>query len=315
MKLERDLYLQASLDEAGSYPKEAYGSANFHHGEILQGVYVDDNGRIHRGLISLICDVMGSQATFQPSLDNTVHVEPAWKIRAKRAAELTLDHLNTQYRGGLLTIKSHIPLGWGLGSSTSDVTATIRAVANAFGTQLSGNRIAELAVRAEIASDPLMFGDRVVLFAHREGYIIENLGDSLPPLEIIGFNTDPQGNGINTLAYKPARYGWRDIEAFRAMIGLMRRAVQTQASHLVGRVASASARINQQHLPKPCFDKLERLADHMGAIGLQVAHSGTVAGFLFNPREADTPQRTECAKALLAEMGFILTCHFKTKSS
>lgn len=315
MKLQRDMYLPTSLGETGAYPKEAYGSANFHHGEILQGVYVDENGRIHRGLISLICDVMGSQATFQPSLDNTVHVAPAWKVRAKRAAELTLDHLNTQHRGGLLTIKSHIPFGWGLGSSTSDVTATIRAVANASGSKLPGHCIAELAVRAEIASDPLMFGDRVVLFAHREGHIIEDLGDCLPPLEVLGFNTDPQGNGINTLAYKPARYGWRDIEAFRAMIGLMRRAVQVRASHLVGRVASASARINQQHLPKPCFDKLERLADDMQAVGLQVAHSGTVAGFLFDPQEADTPQRIECSKALLAEMGFILTCHFKTKAS
>src|SRR6185295_10062531 len=106
-----------------------------------------------------------------------------------------------------------------------------------------GHCIADLAVRAEIASDPLMFGDRVVLFAHREGHIIEDLGDCLPPLEVVGFNTDPHGNGINTLAYKPARYSWWDIEAFRAIIGLMRRAVQTQSSQLVGRVASASARI------------------------------------------------------------------------
>jgi uncharacterized protein involved in propanediol utilization len=309
------MYMPTSSGGVGAYPKEAYGNANFHHGEILQGVYVDENGRIHRGLISLICDVMGSQATFQPSLDNTLQVNPVWKVRAKRAAELTLAHLNIQHRGGLLMVKSQIPLGWGLGSSTSDVTATIRAVANAFGRRLHGNCIAELAVRAETASDPLMFGDRVILFAHREGHIIEDLGDCLPPLEIVGFNTDPHGNGIDTLAYKPARYNWWDIEAFRAMIGLMRRAVQAQAGHLVGRVASASARINQRHLPKPYFDKLERLADDMGAVGLQVAHSGTVAGFLFNPRDTDTPQRIECSKAMLAEMGFSLTCSFKTKGS
>ena len=312
MRLERTVFFPTSMDETEQYPKEGHGTANFHHGEILQGMYVDKEGRLHRGLISLICDVMRSQATFQPSLGNTLQVNPSLRVKARRAAELTLDYLDTGYKGGTLTIKSKIPLGWGLGSSTSDVTATIEAVADAFGQRLPSRLIAELAVKAEVASDPLMFGHRAILFAHREGNIIEDFGDCLPPLEVLGFNTDPNGNGIDTLAYKPARYDWWDIEAFRAMIGLMRKAVQTQASHLVGKVASASARINQRHLPKPYFDKLEKLADDVGAVGVQVAHSGTVAGLLFDPREANTPERIECSKALVAEMGFSLTCRFKT---
>lgn len=315
MKQERAIFSPVFFDEAAAYPRDGYGSANAHHGEILQGMYVDADGRLHRGLISLICDAMESQAAYRPSIENILRVDPPWKTKAKRAGELTLDHLNNGYRGGLLTIKSNIPLGWGLGSSTSDVTSTIRAVASAFGQTLPSKAIAELAVRAEVASDPLMFGDRAVLFAHREGNVIEDFGWRLPPLDVLGFNTDANGNGIDTIAYRPARYEWRDIEAFRAMIGLMRRAVQSQASHLVGRVASASARINQRYLPKPYFDKLEKRADDVGALGVQVAHSGTVAGFLFDPRDPDTPQRVESSKALLAEMGFRLTWHFRTKGS
>ncbi|HVG21893.1 MAG TPA: hypothetical protein VNI02_22850 [Blastocatellia bacterium] len=303
------------LDEPEAYPREGCGNANSHHGEILQGMYVDAEGRLHRALISLICDARGSQAKYHPSGDNILNVNPVWKVKARRAAELTLDHLNIRHRGGLLTIKSNIPVGWGLGSSTSDVTAAIRAVADAFGERLPSRCIAQLAVKAEVASDPLMFGDRAVLFAHREGNVIEDFGECLPPLEVVGFNTDPNGNGIDTVTYRPARYDWWDIEAFRAMIGLMRKAVQVQASHLVGRVASASARINQRHLPKPYFDRLERLADDVGAVGIQVAHSGTVAGFLFDPRDANTQQQIECSQALLAEMGFGLTCRFRTKGS
>ena len=315
MNVESTAFSQIHSDEPEAYPREGYGSANSHHGEILQGMYVDDDGHLHRGLISLICDARGTQAKFHPSSDSVLNVSPVWKVKAKRAAELTLEHLNARHQGGLLTVKSSIPVGWGLGSSTSDVTAAIRAVANAFGERLPSRAIAQLAVKAEVASDPLMFGDRAILFAHREGNVIEDFGECLPPLEVLGFNTDPNGKGIDTLAYKPARYDWWDIEAFRAMIGLMRKAVQTQASDLVGRVASASARINQRHLAKPFFDRLERVADDVGAVGIQVAHSGTVAGFLFDPRDANTPQRIECSQALLAEMGFSLTCRFRTQGS
>jgi uncharacterized protein involved in propanediol utilization len=309
------LSLPLALDELEPGIRDGYGTANAHHGEILQGVYVDKDERLHRGLISLVCDVMGAQAKFSPSAGNTVHVNPAWKIKARRAAELTLQHLNVKCGGGQLTVKSNIPLRWGLGSSTSDVTATIRSVAHAFGKTLPSKSIGELAVKAELASDPLMFGERAILFACREGNVIEDFGDCLPSLEVLGFNTDRSVNGIDTVAYKPAHYDWRDIEAFRAMIGLMRKAIQAQASHLVGRVASASARINQRHLPKPYFDKLERLVDDVGAVGVQVAHSGTVAGLLFDPLDTDNQQRIECSKGLLTEMGFSLTWHFQTKGS
>ncbi|HEX8090046.1 MAG TPA: kinase [Blastocatellia bacterium] len=305
--------LPLASDELELCIRDGYGAANAHHGEILQGVYVDKDERLHRGLISLICDVMGAQAKFSPSAASTIQVNPAWKIKARRAAELTLQHLNVRCAGGQLTVKSNIPLGWGLGSSTSDVTAAIRSVAHAFGKTLPSKSIGELAVKAELASDPLMFGERAILFACREGNVIEDFGDCLPALEVLGFNTDRSGNGIDTIAYKPARYDWRDIEAFRAMIGLMRKAVQAQASHLVGRVASASARINQRHLPKPYFDKLERLVEDVGAVGVQVAHSGTVAGLLFDPQDTDNRERVECSKGLLTEMGFSLTCHFQTK--
>lgn len=314
MKPEQTFFVSTPWSELDEGQRTGYGNANAHHGEILQGVYVDKDERVHRGLISLICDMMGSQASFSPSPTDTLYVNPAWKIKARRAAELTLEHLNVTRKGGQLTVRSNIPLGWGLGSSTSDVTATIRAVANAFGRVLPSISIAELAVRAEVASDPLMFDERAILFAHREGHVIEDFGGYLPNLEVLGFNTDPNGGGIDTMAYKPAHYNWWDIEAFRAIIGLMRKAVQTQDGKLVGRVATASARINQQYLPKPYFDKLERLAEDVGAVGIQVAHSGTVAGFLFDPRDADIGQRMECSKVMLSELGLSLIGHFKTKN-
>jgi uncharacterized protein involved in propanediol utilization len=300
------------LDKIIPVGKIGYSYANAHHGEIFQGVLVDSGNKLRRGLISLLCKGNLSKATFQPNETDEVSVSPGWKTKAQRAAVLTLDYISAPGRGGHLDIRSNIPLRWGLGSSTSDVTATIRAVADAFSVKLTAQVLGELAVKAETASDALMFGDRAVLFAHREGNVIEDFGGMLPPLEVLGFNTDPTGRGVDTLGYSPASYDWWEIEAFRPLIGMVRQAVQSQSPQLIGKVATASARINQRHLPKPCFDQLEYIAKEVRAVGIQVAHSGTVAGLLFDPNDPASATGTQRAKSLLDELGFPITWHFKT---
>jgi uncharacterized protein involved in propanediol utilization len=94
---------------------------------------------------------------------------------------------------------------------------------------------------------------------------------------------------------------------------LLRRAVNVQDSSLIGSVASASARMNQRFLPKPHFDHLEQMVERVGAVGLQVAHSGTVVGMLFDPRVAELDERIRCAQALLRELGVAKTWRFRTR--
>jgi uncharacterized protein involved in propanediol utilization len=309
---------RATLDlpsgEPGSGVKVGYGFATAHHGEILQGVLAEPDGHLRRGLVSLMCAGLKSEATFVPAPNEVVSVTPGWKVKARRAAELTLECCNTSCRGGHLEIKSSIPPSWGFGSSTSDVTAAIYAVADALGVRIPKSIIANLAVKAEIASDSLMYGERAVLFAHREGVVIEDFGGSLPPLEVVGFNTDPTGGGVDTTSFIPASYSWWEIEAFRPLIGLMRQAISNQDPELVGRIASASARINQRHLPKPHFYRLEKLTEEVGGLGIQVAHSGTVVGLLFDPRDADLQSRIETARVLLAEIGINSVWRFRTSN-
>jgi uncharacterized protein involved in propanediol utilization len=95
----------------------------------------------------------------------------------------------------------------------------------------------------------------------------------------------------------PARYSWREIESFRPLLGLLRRVIHHGDAALLGCVATASARLNQRILPKPHFERLERLAQETGALGLQVAHSGSVAGLIFSPEDAAGPRWAEAALA------------------
>jgi uncharacterized protein involved in propanediol utilization len=130
-----------------------------------------------------------------------------------------------------------------------------------------------------------MFDGRSVLFASRRGFVLEDLGASLPPIEVVGFSTDPSGRGIDTLSLAPVGYSDKEIQVFRSLLRGLQRAVVARDKPLVGRVALGSARMNQRHLPKPRFLELEVLAQALGALGVQVAHSGTVVGFLFDPQD------------------------------
>jgi uncharacterized protein involved in propanediol utilization len=297
------------------YPATGRGTAFAHHGELLQGVLEGVDGHTHRFLISLPCKIFESQALFLPDHTGKVRVEPAWKVKALRGAELTLHYTNKMGWGGSLQIASNVPVGWGLGSSTSDVTAAIRAVANAFGKQIQSSEVAHLAVRAETASDSTMFDERTILFAHREGMIIEDFGRTLPGFEVLGFNTDVTGIGIDTLSFPPVRYCRSEVKMFLSLINLFRLAVHRQDLRAIGLVASASANINQRYLPKPHFDRLEMIVKMVGAVGFQVAHSGTVAGIIFDARDPEKESRIAQAEALIAETGISKTWRFDNAAS
>jgi len=83
---------------------------------------------------------------------------------------------------------------------------------------------------------------------------------------------------------------------------------------MVGRAATASAQINQRHLPKPQFDKCLKLAERVEALGVQVAHSGTLVGLLFDPDDPALNERVREAQTLLGELRGGPIWHFRSAS-
>ncbi|MEP6695389.1 MAG: GHMP kinase [Pseudonocardiales bacterium] len=285
------------------------GYAPAHHGELLQGVFGTANGRLCRALVTLPHPSRGSRAVFHPSQRHWGIVGTPEQILVRRAAVLALREFSRQpasAKGGQIEITSDIPRGIGMGSSTSDVTATIRAVADFHGVPLSREEEGRLAVLAECASDPVMIDDRVVLFAHREGMVLDTLGPRLPPMVVLGCNTDP-GARVDTLRLVPAEYDDREIGVFGVLSSGLRRAVATQDVGLLGRVATASARINQRFLPKPVLEPLIDLCRHSGGCGVQVAHSGTVAGLIFDARRPGLQDGLAECGAGIQGLGLVLT--------
>lgn len=290
-------------------PTVGVGYAYAHHGELLQGMFEDGAGRLRRALVTLPHRERGSRAVFYPSQNHWGVVGTPELIKVRRAAILALREFSTHpspAKGGQIEIISDVPRGIGMGSSTSDVTATIRAVADYHGVSLSCEEVGKLAVLAECASDSIMIDDRVVLFAHREGEVLETFGHRLPPLIVVGCDTAP-GTHVDTLRFQPADYNDREIGAFQVLRAALRRAVATDDVALLGRVATASARINQRFLPKPPLERLLDLCMRNGGCGVQVAHSGTVAGLIFDPRIPGVLDGVRRCVDAIEEMGLVLT--------
>lgn len=280
------------------------------HGELFQGQIEDDNSTFHRCLVSLPCPAMYSEVTFHPNTKDSLRVIPDHKQKARKVVELTLAYLNVSAVGGEVIVESSVPEAKGCGSSTADCIAAAVAVADSVNMHLPDEELAHLVVKAEVASDNFMF-DRAVLFAHREGIVLENYSKYLPKLEVLGIDTAP-ADQVETLKYPPAEYSSRQLQSFCILTSALRRAVNHNDIRLLGRVATASANINQEFLPKPMFAEIRDIVQYVGALGIAVAHSGTVLSILLDPTDELLETKIDQIRAELSVFGISQVLRFQT---
>jgi uncharacterized protein involved in propanediol utilization len=265
------------------------GVVGGHHGEILQGA-VRCDGELLPCLITLPVSGVGSTAryvsaaTFAGSAvqDAALTVVPAWKRKAAKAARLALAFIGAP-AGGRLEIECSVATGVGLGSSTCDVVAAIRAACDLHGAKLDACDVARLAIEADGAVDPPMFDGEMVFFAQRHGRVLESFGRWVPRYTLLSIDTDEGNGGVDTLSLPLPAYSDAELGAFEDMIGRARVAFTRRDLAAIAAVATESAMLNQRFLPLRQFRGIRALADEYRALGVQISHSGTVSGVLFDP--------------------------------
>lgn len=72
-----------------------------------------------------------------------------------------------------------------------------------------------------------------------------------------------------------------DITQSQEFLARFQEACQTKDLSKLGDLATTSALVNDRRLPKPYLQELIALASQCRALGVNVAHSGTVIGILF----------------------------------
>jgi uncharacterized protein involved in propanediol utilization len=265
--------------------RSAVGHCITHHGELLQGA-LRIGGAVTPCLVTLPRRDRISTCRLQQFEADRLEVIPAWKSKALRAVRIVFERCGEARATGRMTMMSEVGTGLGLGSSTADVVAAIRASAALVGTDLLADEVASIAVEAEAASDPLMFGRFALLFAQRIGRILEDWGEWYPEYVVFSGRLAPAGKEIDTLRLPPRTYSEADLDLFAALVETLRGGFRRRDPATIAAAATHSAVLNQNYVPLERFDAMHALAEDMGALGVQIAHSGIVGGVLFDPGDA-----------------------------
>jgi L-threonine kinase len=198
------------------------------------------------------------------------------------AVRRTLSQLKNAKVRARLTINNPIPRGKGMASSSADLAAAIAATGLALGEELSPNQIAQIALSIEPTDGIMIPG--LALFDHRAGIIRESLGPP-PPMEIVALDL---GGTVDTVQFNMVdRFGrWQAVdEQTTEALRLLRKGISEQDPALVGQGASISAQASQNVLAKPRLAEVQDFAKSVGAVGVNVGHSGTIMGVLLDARE------------------------------
>ena len=181
-----------------------------------------------------------------------------------------------------LTINNPIPRGKGMASSSADLAAAIAATGLALGEELTPYQIAQIALSIEPTDGIMIPG--VALFDHRAGIIRESLGPP-PPMEIVALDL---GGTVDTVQFNMVdRFQrWQNVdEQTKEALRLLRLGIANEDPVLVGQGASISADASQAVLSKPRLEEVKDFAASVGAVGVNVGHSGTIIGVLLDARE------------------------------
>ncbi len=215
--------------------------------------------------------------------------------KARRAVEETLRYLGRDDVDARLRVSSPIPRGKGMASSTADVAAAIDATARALGAALDPTQVGQLAVRVE-PSDGLMFPG-IARFDHRHGGVVEMLGPP-PAMWVLALDF---GESVDTLAYNAVdrAQGLAALEPqWRAALDLIRAGVSRGDAVLVGQGATRATLAHGGVVPIPRVRPVLQFAETRGAVGVNLAHSGTVIGVLFDDPAAATAARDAARSCL-----------------
>ena len=267
MQLDR---LRPPLVQAQKTTAAAFGAC----GELVQGQFRNGDDFLVTLPVNLRSEIR-LELDFNSSVIQSI---PASKDKASLAVRKTLDYLGHSSFGAIFQVTSNIPEGKGMASSTADIVAACRATAKSLGQELSSEEISRIAIEIE-PSDGIMYPG-VVCYNHRCGELIEQIG-TLPPIHILAVDL---GGYVDTLQFNhsPKNYSAEEIESLQRAYDLVKTGVREQDIEKIGSAATMSARGNQRLLPKAHLETLIEIASAHGAHGVCVAHSGTIAGFLFD---------------------------------
>lgn len=238
-------------------------------GELAQGTI---NGK--NFLITCPIDVY-SEVTVRTDVYTPLYIGS----KVLTAIDKTMQYLHIKGSPFHVSVKSGLPLGKGMASSSADISATCQCIALSVGKLLTPDEIADIALLIEPTDG--IFYPGIVLFDHVHGSLRQYLGDAIP-MYIAIFDV---GGEVDTLYFNQRHDLQKLNEANECQVheavNLICKGLATKDISLIGKGATISALVNQNILFKPHLEDIIAIGLSWGAVGVNIAHSGTVVGVLF----------------------------------
>lgn len=266
-------------------------------GELIQGTIGDVNFHVTCP-VDLYSEV---EVSLKPGQNFIILNTPMRKV--EEAVARTLAFFGMSNFAADVKVKSPLPVGKGMASSTADITAACVATAEAAGKSIAPGDIARIALSIE-PTDGLMYPG-LVLFDHVAGRMFRSL--KMPP-EIKIMVVDA-GGAIDTERFN-ARTNLTEMNRqkeniIRQALDILEEGFNAGDWGKIGRAATMSAIANQPMIYKPELTEIIDIAHVCRAFGINTAHSGTVIGILYH--EETTNKENMKDKILAVKKDFQLT--------
>lgn len=206
-------------------------------------------------------------------------------------------------------VDSTIPQARGMASSTADVAATIMATAHHFHYELSTAELASICTQIE-PTDSTIF-NQVSLFDHHKGTLIESYGQIQRPIPILVLQSSMH---LHTADYHHMQR-FEQLKASATQLEkarkLLQSAIRENDPALLGEASTLSAIESQRILPKPLFASLLDIVERQGLLGINVSHSGSAVGILYDDNRHDI-QKVVRSIEQIDRLNFYQTKHYQS---
>ena len=173
---------------------------------------------------------------------------------------------------------SNLAVGHGMASSTADIVALIRCLADATGEVLCEEDLTSMLCAIE-RSDPV-FRPSITLYKTSQQKVVEDFGteNSFYACYVLS------GDGVETgrmLESDLLRTYKRFASEYAVSLERARKGLRARDLEAVAKEATFSALVAQNYLPNPLVFELASDYQKFGALGISRAHTGSVVALLF----------------------------------
>lgn len=203
--------------------------------------------------------------------------------KSRKAIEKVFEKFNIpieESKNISLDLKSNIPIGKGMASSTADIGATIKATLSILNKKLNDEEISLIASEIEPTDSIILYKNSI--FNPINGSVKKYLSSFdngrviiLEPKEIL--ETKIIRSNPNYLNIK-----LENKSIIKKSFNLLEKGLKNNDLKLIGEACTLSSLANENIHKKPYLNEIIEISQNMNAYGVNIAHSGTVIGILID---------------------------------